>query len=78
MYREQEFHFVYEDGVLKPQEALDLPEGARGIAHIRDSTTRSDSRARTRALEIIRRVGESGVLNSDGQKMTREQMHERD
>lgn len=38
MYREQEFHFVYEHGVLRPEGRLDLPEGARGIAHIRGET----------------------------------------
>lgn len=36
MYREQDIPFVYESGVLKPQGHVDLPEGARGIAHIRD------------------------------------------
>jgi predicted DNA-binding antitoxin AbrB/MazE fold protein len=36
MYREQEFQFVYEHGVLRPEGRLDLPEGARGIAHIRE------------------------------------------
>ncbi len=35
MYREQEFHFIYEHGVLRPEGWLVLPEGARGIAHIR-------------------------------------------
>lgn len=37
MYREQEFHFVFEQGVLKPEDAIDLPEGARGIARIRET-----------------------------------------
>lgn len=37
MDREQDIPFVYEDGVLKPQSAVDLPEGARGIAHLRPS-----------------------------------------
>jgi hypothetical protein len=41
MYREQEFPFIYEDGVLKPEGRVDLPEGARGIAHIRESANGS-------------------------------------
>jgi predicted DNA-binding antitoxin AbrB/MazE fold protein len=77
MYREQEFHFVYEDGVLRPEERLDLPEGSRGIASIREAVPPVNSSARKRALEAIHRIGESGVFNSGGKKLTRDQMHER-
>jgi predicted DNA-binding antitoxin AbrB/MazE fold protein len=35
MDRGQDIHFVYEDGVLKPEGPLDLPEGTRGVARIR-------------------------------------------
>lgn len=38
MYRPQDIPFIYEDGVLKPQDLVDLPEGARGIAHVRGMT----------------------------------------
>ena len=34
MDREQDIHFVYENGVLRPQEPVNLPEGTRGTAHI--------------------------------------------
>jgi predicted DNA-binding antitoxin AbrB/MazE fold protein len=77
MDREQEIHFVYEHGVLRPEERLDLPEGTRGIARIRGAAARSDSAARRRALQVIRRVGESGQFNSGGRTLTRDQMHER-
>jgi hypothetical protein len=42
MYREQEFPFVYEHGVLKPEGRVDLPEGARGIAHVREANGAAD------------------------------------
>jgi predicted DNA-binding antitoxin AbrB/MazE fold protein len=42
MDREQDIHFVYENGVLRPQEPVDLPEGARGVAHIRTSEASED------------------------------------
>ena len=29
MDREQDIHFVYENGVLRPEERVNLPEGAR-------------------------------------------------
>ena len=37
MDREQDIPFIYENGVLKPEGAVDLPEGARGTARIRSS-----------------------------------------
>lgn len=79
MDREQEVHFVYENGVLRPDEPVDLPEGARGVARIletRDSAHR-DSESRRRALATIRRIGESGVFDSGGRQLTRDEMHER-
>jgi len=80
MYREQDIPFVYEQGVLKPEGQVDLPEGARGIAHIRETDNSSHPRpsdSRQRALEVIRRIGESGVFDSGGRKLTRDEMHER-
>ena len=76
MYRDQEIPFIYEHGVLKPEGHVDLPEGARGIAHIRE-TPPAGGLSRQQALEGIRRIGESGVFNSGGIKLTRDQMHER-
>lgn len=77
MYREQEFNFVYEDGVLRPEGRLDLPDGARGIAHIREAALPGGNASRRRAIEAIRRIGEAGVFNSGGRKLTRDQMHAR-
>ncbi len=37
MDREQDINFIYEGGVLRPQGPVDLPEGTRGVAHIRQS-----------------------------------------
>ena len=34
MDRGQDIRFVYENGVLRPEEPVNLPEGARGVAHI--------------------------------------------
>ena len=44
MDREQDIHFVYENGVLRPEEPVDLPDGTRGIAHIRTSIPDSSPR----------------------------------
>ncbi|HMN41669.1 MAG TPA: antitoxin family protein [Phycisphaerales bacterium] len=80
MDREQDIPFVYENGVLRPEGPVDFPEGGRGIAHIREvaGPGRSTmSAARRRALETIRRIAASGVLNSGGRRLTRDEMHER-
>lgn len=82
MYREQEITFVYEHGVLRPEGPVDFPEGARGIANIREAPplplpARSDNGGRRAAIDAIHRIGESGQFNSGGQKLTRDQMHER-
>lgn len=76
MIREQDIHFVFEHGVLRPEGNVDLPEGARGIARIMPSPVELEERKRL-ALAEIRRIGDSGVLNSGGLKVSREQMHER-
>ncbi len=79
MIRDQDIPFVYESGVLRPQGHVDLPEGSRGIASIKGATisTGSGETARRGALEVIRRIGDSGRFNSRGLKLTRDQMHER-
>ncbi len=77
MDREQDIHFVFENGVLRPEGPVDFPEGARGVAHIRETPARSDSTSKEQAMEDIRRIGDSGVFNSGGHKLTRDQMHER-
>lgn len=78
MYREQEFPFIYERGVLRPEGHVDLPEGTRGIARIREAPDAGHGTAgRRNALDAIRRMGESGVFNSGGRKLTRDEMHER-
>lgn len=80
MDRDQEIPFVYEHGVLRPEGKVDLPEGARGTAIIRDTASprsAADSPARSRSLDTIRRIAKSGEFDSGGQKLSRDEMHER-
>ena len=78
MNREQDIPFVYENSVLRPDGPVDFPEGTRGIDQIRETPARPDAKARVHAIKNLRRIGESGVFNSGGQKLTRDQMHEHD
>lgn len=70
-----EISLTYANGVLKPDQRLNFPEGARLRATIRPAAP--DPAAAQRAMDEIRRISESGVFRSGGRKFTRDQMHER-
>lgn len=70
-----EISLTYTNGVLKPDQRLSLPEGARVRASIRPEPI--DLTAAERAMDEIRRISESGAFRSGGRKLTRDQMHER-
>lgn len=67
---------TYENGVLRPDEQLNLPEGTRLRASIHGVAP--DPKAAAAAMEAIRRISDSGVFRSGGRRFTRDQMHERD
>lgn len=66
---------TYTGGVLKPDQRLDLPEGARFRAIIRSEMR--DPAAAAKAWETIERIRKSGVFRSGGRKFTRDELHER-
>jgi predicted DNA-binding antitoxin AbrB/MazE fold protein len=71
-----EISVTYTGGVLKPDQRLDLPEGARLRAVI--STDDQSPEGAKAAMREIRRIAESGAFRSGGRRLTRDQMHERD
>lgn len=70
-----EISVTYSNGVFKPDHKLNVPEGSRFRALIRPDAP--DPVAAKKAMEEIRRISESGAFNSGGEKLTRDQMHER-
>lgn len=78
MGNEQEIAFTFEGGVLRPDGAVDLPDGARGVAVLRNVTARANEMSRQQALATIRRIGDAGVFASGGVRLSRDEMHERD
>lgn len=72
----EEISLTYSDGVLKPDQRLEFPEGMRLRAKIRPAEP--DLVKAEEAMETIRRISESGVFRSGGRKYTRDEMHERD
>ena len=68
---------TFEDGILKPDQKLDLPPRARvrlTIETLGDAAT-SDS---DRDWEELEKLWEESSIDSGGFRMTRDQLHERD
>lgn len=76
MVAKGEISVTYVNGVLKPDQRLNFPEGTRLRAVI--SPEAPDPETAAKAMETIRRISESGVFRSGGRKFTRDEMHERD
>ncbi|HYE61779.1 MAG TPA: antitoxin AF2212-like protein [Phycisphaerales bacterium] len=70
-----EISFTYTNGVLRPDEKLNLPEGAR----VRATVHVEEGHKRTKAeiMAEIRRLGDSGAFKYPGRTITRDEMHER-
>ncbi|MDX2200825.1 MAG: hypothetical protein SF069_17850 [Phycisphaerae bacterium] len=78
MGNEIEIPFIVAGGVVRIDGKVSLPDGVRGVAILRPAATAPNGHARAEALDAIRRIGEAGVLNSGGLRLTRDEMHERD
>ena len=67
---------TFEDGILKPDAPLDLPPHARVrlVVETLDELT-EDSRKVWTELE---RLWDEASIDSQGERMTRDQLHERD
>jgi len=75
MNEHEEFRVVYENGVLRPESPLRLPEHARFVASLRpvDRTTESPS-AFARRLSELRGKAE---LRTGGWRFDRDQLYDR-
>lgn len=70
-----EIGVVFENGVLRPEHELSLPEHARLVIAIRriEVAPEDEEWARHR----LREIREGGLVRSNGLRLTRDQMHER-
>ncbi len=65
-----------EDGVLKPEQPLNLPVGAR--VQLVVTPLNSDARADADTWDAeLERLCEEAPIHSEGQRLTRDQLHER-
>jgi predicted DNA-binding antitoxin AbrB/MazE fold protein len=73
-----EISVTYTDGVLKPDQRLDVPEGSRFRAMIQPAgPVPPDPAAAAKAMDEIKRIRATGAFRSGGRRFTRDQMHER-
>jgi predicted DNA-binding antitoxin AbrB/MazE fold protein len=69
----QVFTATFQDGVLKPEQPLDLPPGTR--VRVTVETFAIDER--DKALQELDRLCEEFPIHSGEERLTRDQLHER-
>lgn len=67
---------TFEDGVLKPHEPLELPPHACVRVSI-ESLGESEEDLRRSAWQTVERLWAHSAIDSGGERMTRDQLHER-
>jgi predicted DNA-binding antitoxin AbrB/MazE fold protein len=71
-----ELAVVYESGVLRPEQPLDLPDHTRVVIAIRRIETSPESEAEGRRL--LDEIRHRGDIRLAGWRPTRDELHERD
>jgi len=67
---------VYENGVLRPEQPLAIPDKTRLVVAIHSVSVTPESAAA--GLETLRRIQREGLICLNGWHPTRDEMHERD
>jgi len=67
---------TFEDGVLKPDQQLNLPPHTR-VRLVIEPLQEDTARLRQRAWETIEQLWQQSALNSQGERLDREQLQER-
>jgi predicted DNA-binding antitoxin AbrB/MazE fold protein len=68
---------TFEDGVLKPNERLNLQPHSRVRVAVELLEDETEVALRQRAWETIERLWRECAIDSQGERLTREQLHER-
>ncbi len=75
VYDPREFNAIVEDGVIRPDEPLNLPNRTRLRVTI---NVAADAAKAPKPVRTFREIRELGLLQSDGLKFSRDELHERD
>lgn len=65
---------TFQDGLLKPEQPLDLPSGARVRIIVEPMPTQED---KDKAWEELEKLWDETHIDSGGNLLTRDQLHER-
>jgi hypothetical protein len=68
---------TFEDGMFKPHDPLDLPPHTRVRLTIEPLESWQDRERRERAWQELERLWQALSLDSQGERLTRDQLHER-
>lgn len=68
---------TFEDGVFKPDEQLELPPSTRVRLVVQPLGEDTQAAQREAAWEAIERLWRDSTFDSQGERLSREQLHER-
>jgi predicted DNA-binding antitoxin AbrB/MazE fold protein len=68
---------TFQDGVFKPDKRLDLPPSSRVRLVVQPLEDESEQARRQRAWEAAERIWQESAIDSHGEHLSREQLHER-
>jgi predicted DNA-binding antitoxin AbrB/MazE fold protein len=74
---DQSFLATFEDGVLKPHDPLGLPPHSQVRVTVELVTEVAGEQQRVDAWNSVERLWNTSTLDSGGDRLTREQLHER-
>ena len=67
---------VFEDGVFKPDQQPELAENTR-VRLVIEPVADSDESRRQQAWNALKRLWQTSAFNSHGDRLTRDELHER-
>lgn len=70
------FAATYQDGVFKPDQRPTLSDSAR-VRLVVESISNDEANRREESWATLQRLWSSSSLNSSGDRLTRDQLHER-
>lgn len=76
VYDPREFNAVVEDGMIRPDQPLNLPDRTR--LRVTITTVTSDAAQLRKVVRTFREIRELGLVRSGGIKFSRDELHERD
>jgi predicted DNA-binding antitoxin AbrB/MazE fold protein len=68
---------TFENGVFKPDDRLDLPAHTRVRLIVEPLPADTEAARRQQAWEAVERLWQQSIIDSQGERLSRAQLHER-